>query len=1014
MVELSGRSAGVSTREIDLTGPRRAAPVGTPAGVIGVASKGPAFVPLTFASLTDFVATFGAATSHTFQTLMGPIAVAEWLRNASAATFVRVLGAGDGNRRSTTGANAGNVTNAGFVVGQQLPLDTGFLGANPYANAGGPLGRMHFLGCYMSESAGSTIFASASIQLSSSAVPIIRAVIMAPSGVVPMLSHLPDVSGTLNRLSASGSVATAAGPHGAITGNLDLSGGAQTFVLLLNGHIGTDTNYPNMISASFDMTSANYFGIKLNTDPLKIQQAGHYLYARYDVQPTAAVVTGTHVFAINTTNQPLAFITTGSAARNAGSSTAPSYENWEDRFTTPASPSIISQKFGGLYQNLFRVWSLSDGFQATKYKISIENIAKSTVNDASYGTFDLVVRDLLDNDEDQIVLESFRGLTLDPNSDNYIARRIGDTYAYYDFDKTTGGQKIVVTGKYPNNSTLIRVAMADAVDNGTIDPTALPIGFRGPHHLVTSGSDCITAINTDQYWYNLSENPAGITGSIKRAVEPPIPFREHIAVGTSPKKSANTKLYWGMQFEQKPTLADPNSSNKLDESFRHAYVKHFPRHQVSNVNVSVGENAGTADAAGTILDSDRFNNNLFALDRIRIRTGSDGQIDTKEIVSMSYVRNGVITADDSLPSASPTGKTRALSVATDFGNLTVRSLNKFSFFLQGGFDGLNVFNSNTANMTNTAIVQEMADSNRGQANGPTVGAFKKALSIMGDVTDVDIKLLAIPGIRDAVITDRAISTIESDRFDALYIMDPVEYDTMNIVVTSSLQNISVANTATAHSLRGLNSNFAATYFPNVTIKDPFNGLSVEVPPSVAVLGAFALNDRLSYPWFAPAGFTRGSLQNAEQASVRLSRQNMDTLQDAKINPIVSFPGSQGVVVWGQKTLQAAASALDRVNVRRLLIEIRREVREIARSFLFEPNRDATLQKFSGIVTPLLQRIQEQQGINRFKVKIDATTTTQADVENNIVRGKIYLEPTRTAEVVSVDFVLTNLGQLESA
>jgi phage tail sheath protein FI len=143
--------------------------------------------------------------------------------------------------------------------------------------------------------------------------------------------------------------------------------------------------------------------------------------------------------------------------------------------------------------------------------------------------------------------------------------------------------------------------------------------------------------------------------------------------------------------------------------------------------------------------------------------------------------------------------------------------------------------------------------------------------------------------------------------------------------------------------------------------------------------------------------------------VGLLRENMDVLQDAHINPIVSFPGSDGVVIWGQKTLQAAASALDRINVRRLMIDLRRQVRQVVNGLLFEPNREATLTRFSGQVVPILARIQEQQGINRFKVKIDTTTTTQADVENNTIRGVVYVEPTRTAEVVSIDFVLTNAG-----
>jgi phage tail sheath protein FI len=206
----------------------------------------------------------------------------------------------------------------------------------------------------------------------------------------------------------------------------------------------------------------------------------------------------------------------------------------------------------------------------------------------------------------------------------------------------------------------------------------------------------------------------------------------------------------------------------------------------------------------------------------------------------------------------------------------------------------------------------------------------------------------------------------------------------------------------------MDSSFAAAYYPDVILSN--NGTSVVVPPSVAVLGAFALNDAVAYPWFAPAGFTRGGLAGVTETKVKLNRANLDALYDVDINPITSFPQTKGeVVVFGQKTLLAAQSALDRVNVRRLLIDIRRQVRAIGDSFLFEPNRESTLGRFAAAVQPVLARIQQQQGLERFKVQIDTTTTTQADVENNTVRGKIFLQPVRSVEFISLDFVVTNAG-----
>ena len=239
-------------------------------------------------------------------------------------------------------------------------------------------------------------------------------------------------------------------------------------------------------------------------------------------------------------------------------------------------------------------------------------------------------------------------------------------------------------------------------------------------------------------------------------------------------------------------------------------------------------------------------------------------------------------------------------------------------------------------------------------------------------------------------------------------MDIEERDQFNTVITSSIQKPHVLNTVNDLKNRALDTSFAAAYFPDLTVTDPGTGALVAVPPSVAVLGAYSLNDRIGHPWFAPAGFTRGALDAVESPAVKLNRTNLDDLYDSDINPITAFPGT-GITVWGQKTLLQRSSALDRINVRRLLISVRRSVRNIANTLLFEPNREETLEKFSALVNPVLQRVQELSGVDRYKVIIDTTTTTQADVENNTIRGKIFLQPTRTVEFVALDFVVTNAG-----
>lgn len=1006
MAQLKFGAAGVTSREIDLSGPLAQQPVGVPAGVVGTSVKGPAFVPITIGLMSDFEAKFGPTDGEKF----GPLAVSEWLRNAQALTYLRVLGVGDGKRRSTS---TGVVTSAGFTVGEQQPgadVD-GTLTSNPYANMTGtagqgapPLGKTYFLGCFMSESAGSTIFSAAGLQTGSAAQPIVRGVLMAPSGVVLTLSATNATS------TAPAATALGADSSGAMLGAVVLlqsSIAKQDFVLLMNGHKGTDPLYPNVITASFDMTSPNYFKNVLNTDPLKLQQAGHFVYAGWDIYPATAVVTGVGVISTtagagatatsHTGKELVAFLVTSSLGRNAGSANVPNFEDFNERFTHAYSPWVISQKFGGRAQNLFKVHALDDGAGvSTLYKLSIENIVLSTDSTNLYPTFDLIVRDWNDTDAAPVQLERWRGLTLNPSDDRYIAKVIGDQYAYFDFDRAVTAQKLVVEGNYANNSNYIRIEMDPAVDNGEVDESAMPVGVRGIYHIQSAGTHTLSHVTSSIV------QDSTVWDRVK---QPPLPLRENITQGTGAKLQVNPLLYWGTQFEHVTSLSTPNLSTMQNKSLN-AFAKYFPRHRLDVMNFAIGDNAGAASTtANGTLDSDLFNLNYFSLMNIQVTTASNGLADANEWDAATYVRNGNIVTND-------TNKTRAL-LPTDFVQANRRFL-KWTFFVQGGFDGVNIFDNDEAEINSAAVEADMNATNRGTNEGPSVMSYNKALQIMGETTNTELQLLAIPGMRHPVITDAAITSVQ-ERFDALYLMDIEQLDDEGNVINNVNDLPSVTQTTQNFKDRALDSSFAAAYFPDVVMPDPTTKTNVVVPPSVVVLGALALNDAVGHPWFAPAGFTRGALQTTLEARVKLSKTNMDTLADANINPLVAFPGNAqggtnpkgGVVVWGQKTLQAAASALDRVNVRRLLIEIRRQVRDVAMSIIFEQNRDVTLAKFSALVTPRLQRIQALAGLERFKVIIDSSTTSQLDIQNNTIRGKIFVQPTKSIEYVSLDFVVTN-------
>jgi phage tail sheath protein FI len=194
----------------------------------------------------------------------------------------------------------------------------------------------------------------------------------------------------------------------------------------------------------------------------------------------------------------------------------------------------------------------------------------------------------------------------------------------------------------------------------------------------------------------------------------------------------------------------------------------------------------------------------------------------------------------------------------------------------------------------------------------------------------------------------------------------------------------------------------------VTQTDPFTGRRVVLPASVAALSAIAFSDKIAYPWYAPAGFSRGALAAVSNTQVRLNSADRDTLYVARINPIARLP-DVGYVIFGQKTLQVSRSALDRLNVRRMVLEVKRIVVGIANMIVFEQNTPATRARFVDSVTPQLAVIQAQQGIESFRVVMDSSNNTETDVEANRLNGRIVIVPTRTVEFIAIDFIVTNAG-----
>ena len=319
---------------------------------------------------------------------------------------------------------------------------------------------------------------------------------------------------------------------------------------------------------------------------------------------------------------------------------------------------------------------------------------------------------------------------------------------------------------------------------------------------------------------------------------------------------------------------------------------------------------------------------------------------------------------------------------------------KFVVPLQGGFDGQNPA---TDRKTGTDIVG--GNTQGFDLSGPTTSgsvAYKRAINAISNPDEFDINLLATPGVIHSIhgdVTNHAIDKIE-DRADAFYIMDGSPYG-------ASIQ-------AAINNVKTLDTNYVGTYYPWVKINDSVKGKPTWVPPSVVLPGVYANNDRIGQEWFAPAGLNRGGLTEVLEAETRLTNAERDDLYENRINPIASFPG-QGVVVFGQKTLQGKPSALDRINVRRLLISLRKFIASTSRFLVFEQNTSATRNRFLNIVNPYLEQVQANSGLTAFRVVMDDSNNTPDVVDRNQLVGQIFIQPTRTAEFIVLDFVVQPTG-----
>ena len=326
--------------------------------------------------------------------------------------------------------------------------------------------------------------------------------------------------------------------------------------------------------------------------------------------------------------------------------------------------------------------------------------------------------------------------------------------------------------------------------------------------------------------------------------------------------------------------------------------------------------------------------------------------------------------------------------------LSAKQQRKFVVPFQEGFDGVAPTTLKKTGGDITANNTQGLDCSGANKSGSV--AYKRAINAVSNPDEFDINLLVTPGIiheYHSSVTKHGISKCEA-RADAFYVMDGSRWGRS---VTNAVADIN-----------GIDTNYSAVYYPWVKILDSVKNKPMWVPPSVVLPGVISFTDSVAHEWFAPAGLNRGGLGSVLEAKTRLTHTERDELYEGRVNPIASFPG-QGVVVFGQKTLQGKPSALDRINVRRLLIRLRKFIASSSRFLVFEQNTAATRNRFLGIVNPFLESVQANSGLSAFKVVMDDSNNTPDVVDRNQLVGQIFIQPTRTAEFIVLDFVILPTG-----
>lgn len=637
-------------------------------------------------------------------------------------------------------------------------------------------------------------------------------------------------------------------------------------------------------------------------------------------------------------------------------------------------------------EKLFRFHAIQEGERGLDLNVQIENIKiAETGNPSPFGRFDVVVKQKLG---DRIyTVDSFENLNLNPNSDNFIARRIGDQY--FEWDPAQKRNKVY--GSYPNNSSHIRVELGGRLAEGQTpdNPRSVPFGFFGPVKPVDRADETATTASFHNDASDWVTGSTAITGSTGLRVQWPV--APHVTSGSTGIDLQRRYIMGSTPFNKEQGT---NYVNYVDTN---TGMKDYLRKYSSFGSLVAKQTSGIADGTATV------HSYVFSLDEVVVTgaTAPGADLSSYNPTAIDFVADSHVAGD------------AYTSLSTGGGAIELlRVVNSFSMPLVGGCDGVDITEADPFNMSSRTVEGKTTRTSYAYAS------IDRAIELMKDPEALETNLAVMPGITNTSLTTKLVQTCEA-RADALAIIDlPNIYIPPAQDKCTSFRDRVDGTTpeASARDLvaRQLNSSYGATYYPWVKVRDVINTRDVWVPPSVVALGVMAYTEQRDAVWFAPAGFNRGGLNEGNaglpvlQVSEQLLSSQRDTLYEANINPIASFV-SEGLVVFGQKTLQMTPSALDRINVRRLLIFVKKQISRIANGLLFDQNVPATWNRFTGQVVPFLEGVKTSLGLTDFKVVLDRTTTTPDLVDRNVMYAKIFLKPARAIEFIAVDFVITRTG-----